>query len=529
MRRISDARGIPKMESQTNSENIDYETNYYVDRDWFVIDHGDEILRGRYVDASQFVWEINGKEVDAKEWVALYKKWASDFEIDRCFAIGFICEHEYKVGNLRGAAAGWRIGAELGNPRALYELGIYLRDGELGAKDPEGAFRLFQQGADKGHAHCIRELASCYANGIGVVRDEKKAVETLNRAADLGDILAIFGQATTIFFENDSDPRWIPLAKRVVEIGLKKNLNTLKYYVADFDETTSQEKREAYSLRRCAYMLGVGYINGVGAEHNEAEAFKYFQIAAECGDPEGVHEAGLCVLKGEGRPADEEEARQYFLRAARLGYPPSMLVYAQLAWHKATSVFERVEAVRWLRLAARLGDEDTKCYALEYLSELQALFERNGLDISAIQGEPQGWGENDSAEPANNAPQGLKGDSSADNSLKSDVKASIDDFLLALFGLNAAAFFIHRALVPDSLPRTFGWCGIVTFICVLAYVGWLLEKLNKRSPNPEDKIRPVNITEIEPALRQFADAGNMDAAAIVNMLDEIRNKTPNQE
>ena len=103
-----------------------------------------------------------------------------------------------------------------------------------------------------------------------------------------------------------------------------------------------------------------------------------------------------------------------------------------------------------------------------------------------------------------------------------------------LIMIYAVAFLIQRTFVQDDRPIayvvTFVCCSLVVVICLVAFMFFSVrEKKNERSPESEDKIRPVNITEIEPALRKFADDGNKDAAAIVNMLDEIRNKTPNQE
>ncbi len=101
--------------------------------------------------------------------------------------------------------------------------------------------------------------------------------------------------------------------------------------------------------------------------------------------------------------------------------------------------------------------------------------------------------------------------------------------IIWLIMIYTVAFGIHRIFVQDRRPityvLTFACCSLTVIICVVAYVFFSVrEKKNERSPKSEDKIRPVNITEIEPALRQFADDGNKDAAAIVDMLDEIRSR-----
>lgn len=175
----------------------------FADGDWFVIQNG-VVLRARYVGSETFVCEIDGREVDAITWFDRYIQEYHNAQIGALFAIGLAYEKAYRSGNLRAAAAGWRIASEFDDTRAAYNLGMCLRDGDLGRVDPEGAFRLFRQGATFGHVGCLRELAFCYAEGFGVARDMDKAWKMINRAEYEDDILA-FSTLLNEFDDSSSD------------------------------------------------------------------------------------------------------------------------------------------------------------------------------------------------------------------------------------------------------------------------------------------------------------------------------------
>ena len=80
--------------------------------------------------------------------------------------------------------------AELGHPKAQYDLGVmmYLGDEAAGGAgvDFQRAAELFRAAADQGHAKAQYNLGVCYKFGRGVAADPVKAVELYRKAAEEG-------------------------------------------------------------------------------------------------------------------------------------------------------------------------------------------------------------------------------------------------------------------------------------------------------------------------------------------------------
>ena len=65
------------------------------------------------------------------------------------------------------------------------------------------------------------------------------------------------------------------------------------------------------------YHLGVMYANGEGVPEDDAEAVKWFRMAAEQGYADAQFILGLKYSTGEGVPEDDAEAVKWYRRAAR--------------------------------------------------------------------------------------------------------------------------------------------------------------------------------------------------------------------
>ena len=76
---------------------------------------------------------------------------------------------------------------EAHDPETLFRLGADYQFGQNGVeKDLEKAASLFLLAASKGHARGQNRLGMCYANGIGLPKDEQAAVNYWSLAADQG-------------------------------------------------------------------------------------------------------------------------------------------------------------------------------------------------------------------------------------------------------------------------------------------------------------------------------------------------------
>ena len=86
--------------------------------------------------------------------------------------------------------------AELGNPKALKELGYAYYLGKFGLKvDYDKAFECWEKAAAKKNKNAICCLGDCYKHGHGVERDVAKAFKLYKRSSKMGCIYANSGLA----------------------------------------------------------------------------------------------------------------------------------------------------------------------------------------------------------------------------------------------------------------------------------------------------------------------------------------------
>jgi len=66
--------------------------------------------------------------------------------------------------------------------------------------------------------------------------------------------------------------------------------------------------------------LGAMYAKGQGVPQSDAEAVRWYHLAAQQEDPEGISNLGTMYLQGRGVECDFVQAFELFLKAANLGY-----------------------------------------------------------------------------------------------------------------------------------------------------------------------------------------------------------------
>ena len=169
----------------------------------------------------------------------------------------------------------YRRAADLGNARAINNLGISYFDGRGVEKNESAAFEYFRRAADLGNVAAIYNLGARYDFGRGVEKNESAAFEYYRRAADLGDVNAITGLGDSYNYG----------------IGVEKNFSAgLEYYrrAADLDNVEA------------IYNLGISYSNGRGVEKNESAGLEYYRRAADLGHAGASVMVGWQYATGEG-------------------------------------------------------------------------------------------------------------------------------------------------------------------------------------------------------------------------------------
>ena len=129
------------------------------------------------------------QQKEALEW---YRKSADQRCAQALFKLGLIYfDGTFGVESDRQLAAQYFYeAAQLGYPRAQYNLAAMFADGSGLNKDLQAAFYWFMQAARRQDPAAQRRVALCYAEGLGVDKNTAKAQEWLLRAAQNGDIIA---------------------------------------------------------------------------------------------------------------------------------------------------------------------------------------------------------------------------------------------------------------------------------------------------------------------------------------------------
>lgn len=163
-------------------------------------------------------------------------------------------------------------------------------------QDPALAFNHLASAANTGSPVAILMLGDYYHNGIGVTKDDTKALQMWKKAADLG---SAEGQ------------RSVGQAYRE-GLGVKPDLN---------ESFTWTKKSAEQGNAKAAYDLGQHYLRGIGVETNEELACTWFQRSAASGNALAENSLGALYLEGRGVKQDPQQALKWFEKAASRGYP----------------------------------------------------------------------------------------------------------------------------------------------------------------------------------------------------------------
>jgi TPR repeat protein len=90
----------------------------------------------------------------------------------------------YQQGEYQTALKIWQPLAEQGDARAQYNLGSMYINGLGVLKDDKRAIKWYRKATDQGLAEAQNNLGVMYGNGQGVSKDDKKAVEWYRKAAE---------------------------------------------------------------------------------------------------------------------------------------------------------------------------------------------------------------------------------------------------------------------------------------------------------------------------------------------------------
>jgi TPR repeat protein len=232
------------------------------------------------------------------------------------------------------AIAEYRAAADQGYAQALSSLGA-LYDGGYGVNaDPAEAARLYEQAAADGVVSAMENLAKLHEDGRGVSQDYGRAIELYKQAAETGSPYA------------SGSLGWI------AENGFGMTKDDVK---AARPYRIAADAGVAFAQHN----IGVMYAKGRGGlTQSDAEAIKYFNLAAEQHWPLSYLSLGWHYSQGAGLTKDVARAEEYLRLAIADGDETvSGDASNDLAWVFATENIRLVEAEQLARRAVDAGPE----------------------------------------------------------------------------------------------------------------------------------------------------------------------------
>ncbi|KAF0454270.1 HCP-like protein [Gigaspora margarita] len=180
-------------------------------------------------------------------------------------------------------------------------------------RDEIQAFKSFMIAANFGSTRAKHQVAYCLQHGIGIKKDEKKAVE--------------------FYLENaNSNP---PNAASLCQLGICFQMGigvepdaprAVKYY------QQAVHKGNLDAMFNLAYCLR----HGIGTPVDYQHAYSLYLRLAELGDPQGMKFAGNCYSAGIGTLKNDDEALKWFHRSSECDfYWGGKMEYALLLYEKA--------------------------------------------------------------------------------------------------------------------------------------------------------------------------------------------------
>lgn len=236
--------------------------------------------------------------------------------------------------------------------------------------DIDGAIEILADNADRGHRESAKRLYSIYTKGTYVEPDEKKAFVWCSKAAKMGDANSQFelaemyrNGAGTEKNEGESKRWFLAFVTNAINdeitdsIGIADKINTNKIRsVNEMLEKTLQGYNEKNIREYTEYMIANGkvskenkfakcselcntgknmgllgrcYLEGIGVEPDEKEAFRLYSIAANAGDKESMFILSKLYRLGIGTEKDHESANLWMNTAAKNGQRGAMLLKEQ--------------------------------------------------------------------------------------------------------------------------------------------------------------------------------------------------------
>jgi len=231
------------------------------------------------------------------------------------------------------------------------------------------ALKLAEEGAARGEAQSYTLMARIYAEGLGVAKNEAKAVEDYKKAVDLGDVPAAFALGVMLAegrgIEKNREAAALLFEKAAMTGHAEANYNLGLLFLKG-DGKPENPIRAGQHIRYAAekgvvqaqYDLASLYQTGTGVEPDALEAAKWMAKAADQGLPTAEYDYAVMLLKGMGLKKDEPRAPVLLKTAAEKGIAGAQNRYSYVLLEGIGVQKDPIEAAKWRLIAQRNGVED---------------------------------------------------------------------------------------------------------------------------------------------------------------------------
>ncbi|KAF4504155.1 hypothetical protein G6O67_008343 [Ophiocordyceps sinensis] len=250
-------------------------------------------------------------EPDNKEAFTLYQSAAKLGNAAAAYRTAVCCEIGYEEGggtrkDPLKAMQWYKRAATLGDPPAMYKLGMILLKGLLGQqKNPReavGWLRRAAERADSENPHALHELGLLYESAQpndAIIRDERYALSLFQDAAELNYKFSQYRLGC------------------VFEYGLMGCPIDPRQSIFWYSKAAAQEEHQSELALSGWYLTGSEGVLG----QSDTEAYLWARKAAVAGLAKAEYAMGYFTEVGIGVPANLEDAKRWYWRAAAQEFP----------------------------------------------------------------------------------------------------------------------------------------------------------------------------------------------------------------
>ncbi len=183
-------------------------------------------------------------------------------------------------------------------------------------------FRDLVERAIQGNTFANMVIGTCYKDGVGVAKDEPKAIPYLTAAAESGSLDACreLGLLLLKYNKTTEAARWLRIPAKNGDTSAMYHYGRLLVKGDGVAQDTKQgvtliRESADRGLPQAMYYVGVCYMAGDGVPRDPAQAIKWYKRAAANGETNAMWALAECYRTGSGVPVNYDEALYRYAEA----------------------------------------------------------------------------------------------------------------------------------------------------------------------------------------------------------------------